>query len=119
MLNIIEVAEKFKITQVNYEFNRVEFISYLKDILLDRIKRHPNYCIYVPGTIPYKDFKVLVKDLEVFYKKLSAYRYEKIGKKLTNKLWGVFYGSVIVEYRKENYPHIQDFVETHRKYCYR
>lgn len=114
MLDIQYYVNRFKITQVNYEFNRVEFISSLKEDLLELIKRHENYNKFNTHSVPYKDFKVLVKKIQDFYKSLSDYRYKEIGKRLTNKLWGVFYASVICEYRKKYYPKIQSFIESNK-----
>lgn len=114
MLDIQYYVNRFKINQVNYEFNRVEFIYSLKEDLLELIKRHKNYNKFTAYSVPYKDFRNLVKNLEYFYKSLSDYRYKEIGKGLTNKLWGLFYASVICEYRKKYYPKIQGFIESNK-----
>lgn len=90
MLDIQYYVNRFKINQVNYEFNRVEFISSLKEDLLELIKRHKNYNKFTAHSVPYKDFRNLVKNIQDFYKSLSDYRYKEIGKGLTNKLWGLF-----------------------------
>lgn len=115
MLNIETYISIFRMDQSNYEFNRVEFISRLKNDFLENIQCHPKYNPQLPGGIPYKCFKELIKDFERFYKNLSARRYQLCKKNLTVKLWNMFYAKVVVPYRTKHYPVIQKFIEDNSK----
>lgn len=115
MLGIEGYITTFRMDQSNYEFNRVEFISQLKKDFLENIQHHPKYNPKLPGRIPYKCFKELVKDFEIFYKFLSARRYQLCKKNLTDKLWNMFYAKVVVPYRTKHYPVIQKFIEDNSK----
>lgn len=115
MLSTENYINIFRMDQSNYEFNRVEFITKLKKDFLEKIKYHQKYNPQLPGGIPYKYFRELVKEMETFYKGLSARRYQLCKKSLTNKLWGMFYAKVVVPYRIKHYPVIQKFIEDNSK----
>lgn len=102
-----EYITRFRMNQENYEFNRQEFTAQLKFDFLESIQNHPNYDRET-GKLQYKVFKELVKACELKFCKISNL---KRGQGLSHRLWKAFFATVVVPYRKENYPRIQEHIE--------
>lgn len=105
-----EYIKRFKMNQQNFEFSRPEFIACFKLDFLENIIRHPNRDLE-SKKLRYKYFKETVKDFEIKFWEISRLRK---GRGLTLGLWQSFFKGVVVPYRSENYPIVQDHIENLR-----
>ena len=98
------LVQKFRMDQENYNFKRQEFIDELSKNFLERVDRytHKN-----PKTncITYRNFKAVVNYYRGLYNDIS---YFKVGKHLTQGLWGAFYAQTVIPKRKSLFPRVQD-----------
>ena len=102
-----EYITRFRMNQENYEFNRQEFIAQLKFDFLEGIQNSKNWDPKT-GKLPYKFFKEIVKAYELKFQEISNL---KNGRGLSPRLWKAFFATVVVPYRRENYPKIQGFID--------
>lgn len=105
-----EYISKFRMNQENYEFNRQEFIAQLKFEFLESIQNHKEFDP-IQGKLRYKIFKEIVKAFEIKFLEISKL---KKGKGLSKNLWKAFFATVVVPYRKEHYPQIQEHIHLKR-----
>ena len=102
-----EYIDKFRMNQENFEFSRQEFIAQLKFDFLESIHNHPKLDPE-QQTLRYVYFKEVVKEFQAKFRQINSI---KRGKPLSQGLWKAFFAAVVVPYRKEHYPKIQDHIE--------
>lgn len=102
-----EYIVRFRMNQENYEFNRQEFLAQLKFDFLEDIQNHQNWDPY-QGKLRYKFFKEIVKAFELKFFEIGDL---KKGRSLSKKLWQAFFATVVVPYRREHYPKVQEHIE--------
>ena len=105
-----EYIEQFRMDQENYEFSRPEFISALTNEFLEGIKKD---CISKGmELLSYPEFKIHVSNIQ---KKFQDISHNMAIGRLSNNLWRYFFATVVVEYRKKNYPDIQARIEDRKR----
>ena len=95
--------KQFRLDQVNYEFNRQEFIDELSRNFLERLKTYP-YKNPKTNCITYNNFKRIIDMFHNLYLDIN----KAVGNKLSQGLWNAFYAQTIVPIRKTLYPRVQD-----------
>lgn len=106
-----EYIDKFRMNQENFEFSRQEFIAQLKfdflESIVESIHKHPKWDPE-QQKLRYVYFKEVVKEFQAKFRQINSL---KRGKPLSQGLWKAFFAAVVVPYRKEHYPKIQDHIE--------
>ena len=98
--------KQFRLDQVNYEFNRQEFIDELSRNFLERLKTYP-YKNPKTNCITYNNFKRIINIFHNTYLDIN----KAVGNKLSLGLWNTFYAQTVVPVRKTLYPRVQDKIE--------
>lgn len=99
--------KQFRLDQVNYDFNRQEFIDELSRNFLERLKTYP-YKNPKTNCVTYNNFKRIITMFYTLYQSINA----SVGNKLTPGLWGAFYAQTVIPLRKSLYPRVQYKINT-------
>lgn len=106
-----QIIDLLKMDQPNFEFDRPAFIDKMKAIFFSKVI---DYSIS-RRMYTYPDFLKSVNEIKLLWDTISLVKELTHGKPLTVQLWKLFFSKVIVPYRTELFPELQEKIQKHNE----
>lgn len=103
----IEYIERLRMNQENYNFSRQDFITLLEKDMLETLEKNKTET----GYLSYDKFRSVISDLRVKFNQISLI---KMGSPLSTELWGFFFATKVIPFRKKLYPKEHEVIEKNR-----